>query len=102
MGKLEIGEQGQVTVAAGIDGTHEDPTLPLPERVRLLAEEQDSGLLREAADHLASQRRVAERRGNTQAHLQQQIKFAREEINFLRSYIREHCGKDPDFFIPVG
>ena len=102
MSKLEIGEQGQVIVAPEIRGTHEDPTLPLVTRLRLLAEKGDTQLLSEAADQLASNRTAAERRANTQKILQQQLSFARQEIDFLRKYMREHYEEPPEFFIPVG
>lgn len=104
MADIDISETGEVIVPPEIKGTHDDPTLPLVTRVRLLAEKGNTGLLSEVADHLAGQRKAAERRANTQAHLQQQVMHQRQEIDFLRKFIRLHLGEDadPEFFIPVG
>jgi hypothetical protein len=104
MTDLKILQNGEVVVAEDLKGTFADPTLPLPERMRLLAEELRMPLLFEAADHLASVRSSAERRGRASQATVALLKRAQGEIGFLRQFIREKTGSDPDYFeqMPVG
>jgi hypothetical protein len=113
MTDLEIGETGDVSVPDELKGTWADRTLPLPERLELLivvpemclmSSARVASLLNEALDHLKPARDVAMRRGRQMQTIQEQLHRARQEVMFLRQYIREEIGKDPEFFqqMPVG
>ena len=113
MSDLEISETGEVTVPDELKGTWADRTLPLPERLELFIAATDMSfalsaqavsLLNEVLDHLKPVRDVAVRRGRVMQTVQEQLHRAQLEVNFLRKYIRERIGKDPEFFqqMPVG
>ena len=113
MSDLEILESGEVAVPDELKGTWADRTLPLPERMGLLigavdepfaVSDQVISLLNEALDHLKPARDVAVRRGRQMRTIQDQLHRAQQEVTFLRNYICERIGKDPEFFqqMPVG
>ena len=113
MSDLEILESGEVVVPDELKGTFADHRLPLFKRVGLLAETKEVPpcllgesilLLREAADHLSAVRDVASRRARAQQAVQTQLHRAQQEVTFLRKYILQEIGKDPEFFqqMPVG